>query len=70
MAGKKFLNPIGKIILCLIGMLVMGYFLLPAIQSGDYDDRMTIVRGLVFLAFTILLVRSIAALWLGSNSER
>lgn len=70
MAGKKFLNPIGKMILCLIGMLVMGYFLLPAIQSGDYDDRMTIVRGIVFLAFSILLVRSIAEAWHGPDSER
>lgn len=70
MAGKKFLNPVGRIILCAIGMLVMGYFLLPAIQSGDYSDRITIVRGLVFLAFGFLLVRSIAQVWYGSGSER
>ncbi len=70
MAGKKFLNPIGKIILCLIGMLVLGYFLLPAIQSGDYDNGITIVRGLVFLAFAVLLIRSIAEVWHGTDSTK
>ena len=59
MAEKKFLNPIARIVLCSLGMLIMGYFLVPAIQSGAFDDRLTIVRGLVFLAFGILLVRSI-----------
>jgi len=70
MAGKKFLNPFAKIILCAMGMLVMGYFLFPAIQSGDYYDRMTIVRGLVFLAFSFLLVRSIAEVWRGTDLEQ
>ncbi|MDQ7781254.1 MAG: hypothetical protein RDU20_00150 [Desulfomonilaceae bacterium] len=63
MAGKKFLNPITRIVLCSIGMIVMGYFLLPAIQSGDYGDRTTIARALVFLAFGVLLIRSIAGIW-------
>jgi len=73
MAGKKFLHPLSKIILCAIGTFVVGYFLLSAIQSGDYHDRMTIVRGLVFLAFSFLLVRSISELWQlwhGSDSEK
>ena len=59
MAGKKFLNPIVKIALCSLGMVLMGYFLVPAIQSGNFDDRLTIVRALVFLVFGFLLVRSI-----------
>lgn len=63
MAGKKFLNPIVKIALCAVGMVVTGYFLIPEIQSGNFNDRMTIVRAIVFLAFCILLVRSIGDLW-------
>jgi hypothetical protein len=59
MVEKKFLNPIAKIVLCSLGMLIMGYFLFPALQSGSFDDRLTIVRGLVFLAFGVLLIRSI-----------
>lgn len=59
MAGKKFLNPLVKIVLCAVGMVVMGYFLYLAAQSGTLTDRMTIVRGLVFLGFTYLLAASI-----------
>ncbi|MFH1115276.1 MAG: hypothetical protein V1792_15305 [Pseudomonadota bacterium] len=70
MAGKKFLNPVGKIILCLIGMLVLGCFLLPAVQSGDYGGPITILRALVFLAFAVLLVRSIAEIRHGTGSKK
>jgi hypothetical protein len=59
MAGKKFLNPILKIAICVTGMLVMGYFLYPAALSGTIGDNLTIVRALVFLGFTYLLVQSI-----------
>jgi len=59
MAGKKFLNPILKIVLCLVGMMLMGYFLYGSIQAGEPSDRVTIVRALVFLGFTYLLVQSI-----------
>jgi len=59
MAGKKFLNPILKIVICLTGMILMGYFLYPSVSSGNFEDSLTIVRGLVFLGFTYLLVQSI-----------
>jgi len=59
MAGKKFLNPILKIVLCLVGMMLMGYSLYGSIQAGEPSDRVTIVRALVFLGFTYLLVQSI-----------
>jgi len=59
MAGKKFLNPILKIVICVTGMILMGHYLYPSVRSGDFGDNLTIVRGLVFLGFTYLLVQSI-----------
>lgn len=59
MVGKKFLNPILKIVICVLGMLAMGYFLYPSVLSGTFEDNLTIVRSLVFLGFTYLLVQSI-----------
>jgi len=59
MAGKKFLNPILKATICVLGMLVMGYFLYPTVLSGTFEDNLTVVRALVFLGFTYLLVQSI-----------
>jgi hypothetical protein len=59
MAGNKFLNPILKIVICLIGMLVMGYFLYPSVKSGIIEDNLTVLRALVFLGFTYLMVQSI-----------
>jgi hypothetical protein len=59
MAGKEFLNPILKIVICIAGMLVMGYFLYPSVRSGIIEDNLTILRVLVFLGFTYLLAQSI-----------
>ncbi len=59
MAGKKFLNPILKIVICITGMLVIGYFLYPSVRSGIIEDNSTVLRALVFLGFTYLLVQSI-----------
>lgn len=68
MLGKEFLNPTLKIVLCLAGMLVMGYYLHDAIQSGTFSDNITILRGLVLLGFTFLLVRSVMDL-IGRSSD-
>jgi hypothetical protein len=59
MAGKKFLNPVWKIAICVAGMLIMGYFLYSSIRSETFDDHLTILRALVFLGFTYLLAGSI-----------
>ncbi|MBI4965833.1 MAG: hypothetical protein HY913_21325 [Desulfomonile tiedjei] len=59
MAGNKFLNPYLKMVLCLLGMALMGYFLYPAVQAGEFSDHMTIVRALVFLGFSYLLMQSV-----------
>jgi hypothetical protein len=59
MAGKEFLNPILKTVICIAGMLAMGYFLYPSVRSGIIEDNLTILRALVFLGFTYLLVQSI-----------
>jgi hypothetical protein len=59
MAGNKFLNPLLKIVLCMLGMLAMGYFLYPEIESGNFSDNLTVIRALVFLGFTYLLVNSV-----------
>jgi hypothetical protein len=59
MSGKKFLNPVLKIAICVAGMFVMGYFLYPSVLSGTVEDNLTIVRVLVFLGFTYLLVQSV-----------
>ncbi|MBI5251958.1 MAG: hypothetical protein HY912_20895 [Desulfomonile tiedjei] len=62
MAGLRFLNPLLKVVLCLLGMGVMGFFLYESISSGTSDDRMTIVRALVFLGFAYLFVKAAADL--------
>lgn len=62
MAGAKFLNSILKIVLCAVGMTVMGYALYPSIEAEKFADALTIVRGLVFLGFGYLFVQSIREL--------
>lgn len=58
MAGLKFLTPIMKMSLCILGMAVMGYFLYGSIADGNFHDRITLVRALVFVGFGYLLVQS------------
>ncbi len=59
MAGKRFLNPLLKTVLCIVGMVVLAYHLSPDIMSGNFDDHMTLLRLVVFLGFTYLLVQSV-----------
>jgi hypothetical protein len=59
MAGFKFLNPLVKIILCTLGMAVMGYFVYDAFLSGELYETTNIVRALVFLGFSYLLIQSL-----------
>lgn len=59
MAGKKFLNPLLKIILCLAGMVVLAYHASPEVAAWRFDDHMTILRLVVFAGFTYLLVQSV-----------
>lgn len=62
MAGKHFLNPILKIILCALGMLVIGYYLVRSIGNNSIYDSFTILRILVIVGFAYLLVQSIRQL--------
>jgi hypothetical protein len=62
MAGKSFLNPILKIVLCSIGVLVMGYFVYGSVQAGEISERITIIRALVLVGFAYLLVQSVKEL--------
>jgi len=59
MAGKKFLNPYAKVVICALGMACIAYFLYPSLISGDFTERQTIFRAMVFLGFAYLLVRSV-----------
>jgi hypothetical protein len=59
MAGNRFLNPLLKVGLCSLGMIVMACFLYPSMKDGAEYDYLTIGRVLVFLGFTYLLVQSL-----------
>jgi hypothetical protein len=59
MSGKRFLNPLLKIVLSLIGMFAVGYQLYVWIVSGTAYDNLTIVRALVFAGFFYLMVQSV-----------
>jgi hypothetical protein len=61
MAGLKFLNPILKMMICIAGMLIMGYYLYDSLLQGLYET-ITVVRALVFVGFSYLLVQSIGEL--------
>ncbi len=62
MAARNFLNPYLKIMLCLAGMIVMGYFLYTPFEDWATYDHLTIARALVFLGFTYLLVQTLREL--------
>ncbi len=59
MAGKKFLNPFLKAILCVIGVAVVGYYLFEAVQQGQALERLNLVRWLVLIGFAYLLYQSV-----------
>jgi hypothetical protein len=59
MVSNKFLNPILRLVICAVMLVILGYYLYPAALAGDITDRMTMIRGLVFLGFTYLFVQSV-----------
>ncbi len=69
MAGRSFLRPSVKVVICVIGMIVVGYFLYPSVARGDFDDKMTIARVIVFVGFGFFLFRNLAALAKGDASR-
>jgi hypothetical protein len=63
MAGKKFLNPTIKIMICLLAIAVLGYFVVQeAIFQNDPVNKFLIGRILVMIGFTYLLVQSLREL--------
>jgi hypothetical protein len=66
MAGKNFLNPLLKMILCSIGIFAMAYYLIPALQSDKPIETLDGIRGLVLLGFGYLLIQSLRQLIKGS----
>jgi hypothetical protein len=63
MAGKKFLNPFIKIIICLLGLLILGYFSHSSLREvvlGDGSaDKILVVRLFVMIGFLYLLAQSV-----------
>ncbi len=59
MKNKKFLNPKTRIIMCAIGMIIIGYFIYSDFASSKDMDATFYVRVFVFCAFGFFLVRSI-----------
>ena len=63
MAGKKFLNPFIKIIICLLGLFILGYFSHASLRDvvlGDGSaDKILVVRLLVMIGFLYLLAQSV-----------
>jgi len=63
MAGKKFLSPTVKIVICLAGVLILGYFvhvpLYEAVFMNGPVDKILVGRLLVMIAFVYLLGQSI-----------
>ncbi len=70
MTGVRFLSPSVKVIISVAGMALMGYLLYPAISSGMVTDLVTLLRGLVFLAFGYFLIRNLRALLVDRKNDR
>ena len=49
MAGLKFLGGKTKVVICVLGMALMGCYLYPSMQEGFVFDNVTILRVVVFL---------------------
>ena len=62
MAGKKFLNPTLKIIICLFGIILLGYFIIEPLNEAIFHngpvDRFLVGRILVVIGFLYLLIQS------------
>jgi hypothetical protein len=61
--SKQFLNPLLKIVLCIIGLAVVGYYLLASSTSVNLTEPLTILRALVVIGFLYLLVQSVLDLF-------
>ncbi len=59
MAGKQFLNPLVKLIVCLIMTLIMGYFFLQSLEAAEYYEKTTWFRGAVLFGFVYLFCNSV-----------
>jgi hypothetical protein len=70
MAGLKFLGGQTKVVICVIGMALMGYYLYPSIQEGFVADGVTILRVMVFVGFAFFLVKNLQAIFTGSGDSR
>jgi len=70
MAALKFLSAQTKVVICLIGMALMGYYLYPSIQEGFVADGVTILRVIVFVSFAFFLVRNVQAIFMDSGDSR
>ena len=70
MAGLKFLGAQTKVVICVIGMALMGYYLYPSIQEGFVLDSVTIFRVIVFVGFAFFLVKNLRAMLANSDDYR
>jgi len=70
MAPLKFLGTRTKVVICLVGIALMGYFLYPSIQEGFTADSVTILRVIVLLGFAYFLVKNVQDILTGSDDKR
>lgn len=70
MAGLKFLGVHTKVMICVIGMALMGYYLYPSIEEGFVADTVTILRVIVFVGFAFFFARNVQAIFTGSGQSR
>lgn len=68
MAGKKFLNPYVKVVLCSLGAAFMGYYLYRDVQAGELYVGAPLMRAVALVAFVYLLVKSLLDL-MGRRGE-
>lgn len=58
MAGKKFLNPLFKLLLCLFGTSLMAFYVYDSLETGAALDTTLVLRILVLIGFVYLLIQS------------
>ncbi len=59
MAGKNFLNPTVKILLCVFGTALIGYYVYESFTAGAPMDSTFIIRIMVLIGFIYLLIQSV-----------
>lgn len=59
MAGKQFIKRRFRIVICLLGMLVVGMTLYSELPERKLTDTVTLLRIGVFLGFAFFLTKSI-----------